>query len=80
MLRDAFGKREGDATSFASESARAFTAEALELARKQPAWVASLEATLDGFLQAETRRESLPPMPRLQRQVRPPWNSRVTVG
>ncbi|KAL1530891.1 hypothetical protein AB1Y20_001782 [Prymnesium parvum] len=69
VLRDAFGKQEGAPSSFAADAARAFTADALGLARRQPAWVAALEARLDAFLSSERRRESLPPMTRVERQV-----------
>lgn len=69
MLRDAFGKKEGDASSFASDATRSFSASALELARSKPGWVSSLEGQLDDFLRSGKRRESLPPMTRLERQV-----------
>ena len=63
-LGDAFGKGEGDASTFAAEALRGFSAEVLTVARAQPALVAHLETTLDAFLSGGKRREAMPPMPR----------------
>ena len=68
-LGDAFGKGEGDASTFAAEALRGFSAEVLTVARAQPALVAHLETTLDAFLSGGKRREAMPPMPRAQRTL-----------
>ena len=69
MLRDAFGRDASAPTSFAAESSVQFSAEALAVARAQPTWVASIEELLASFIAGGKRRESLPPMPKVQRAI-----------
>ena len=61
--------QERDASTFAAEALRGFSAEVLTVARAQPALVAHLETTLDAFLSGGKRREAMPPMPRAQRTL-----------
>lgn len=68
-LRQAFGRSETAGSSFAAESAKAFTAEALALARSNSHFISQIEARLDRFIEGTARREALEPMTRGQRAL-----------
>ena len=65
----AFNRNPNDPSTFVSSSNAAFSAEAINMARTQPAWILSAERHLEAFLTGDARRESLPPMTRPQRAV-----------
>ena len=71
QLAAAFGvsNPETRPSSFASSSAEAFTAETLALARAEPDFVADVERRFEEAVRLNTRRVSLPPMPRSKRRL-----------
>ena len=58
-LADAFGRRVGDASVFASSSATSYSAEALALAKSAPEYVQRVEEELDAFVMSDAARAAL---------------------